>query len=720
MAVAGLTRWLLLATAIAVASPTMVVAQPEANLSVRVTGAGRALPGARVTLDRVARLADRAGLVRFTAGPGAHRLVVAAVGWIPDTVTLVLAAADTSISIELSEAPAELETLIVTTARTHRRIDDEAIRVEVLDTEEIDEKQLMTPGDIVMMLNETGGVRAQTTNPSLGGAGIRIRGLRGRYTQVLADGLPLFGERIGAFGPLQIPPIDLRQVEIIKGVASALFGGSALGGVVNLISRPPSGGGTTLLNATSLGGADLVSYLGRELSPNWGVTALVGGHTQPKVDRDRDGWADVAGYRRAVVRPRLFWHDSTGQSFLATVGATVESRTGGTLPGRLAPDGLPFEERVGTTRVDGGLVGRWRVGAGRWLQLRSSGTSLRHEHQFGPVDEPDRHVTWFAEAAVTETRGQTELLLGAAISADRYRSERLPAFDFAFTVPGIFVQADHAGRRGAVAASVRLDHHSRYGTQLSPRVSGLVKTGSGWSLRGSLGAGFFGPTPLVEETERTGLARLLPLGTLRAERAVSASIDVRGMLGPLEANLSAFTARIAHAAEVRDAATALPRVELVNAVQVTRSSGADLSLVFRRSPFAVIGSYAFVATSEPEPNGTSRRPTPLTPRHTAGLVAVAEGERGRIGLELYYTGRQSLEANPYRSSSEPYLVLGLLAERRFGRASLFVNFENLTDVRQTKTDPLIRPFRAPDGNWTVDAWGPLDGRVVNGGVRWTW
>lgn len=134
----------------------------------------------------------------------------------------------------------------------------------------------------------------------------------------------------------------------------------------------------------------------------------------------------------------------------------------------------------------------------------------------------------------------------------------------------------------------------------------------------------------------------------------------------------------------------------------------------------MIGSYAFVATSEPEPNGTSRRPTPLTPRHTAGLVAVAEGERGRIGLELYYTGRQSLEANPYRSSSEPYLVLGLLAERRFGRASLFVNFENLTDVRQTKTDPLIRPFRAPDGNWTVDAWGPLDGRVVNGGVRWTW
>jgi iron complex outermembrane receptor protein len=201
---------------------------------------------------------------------------------------------------------------------------------------------------------------------------------------------------------------------------------------------------------------------------------------------------------------------------------------------------------------------------------------------------------------------------------------------------------------------------------------------------------------------------------------VSGSVDVRGALGPLEVNASVFAARIAHPVQVRDAATDLPRVELVNASGPTRSSGADVSLVFRRGPLAVIGSYAFVATSEPDPAGAGRRATPLTPRHTAGLVAVTEGERGRVGLEVYYTGRQSLEPNPYRASALPYVVVGLLAERRIGRASLFVNLENLTDVRQTKTNPLVRPIRAADGNWTVDAWGPLDGRVVNGGVRWAW
>ena len=117
------------------------------------------------------------------------------------------------------------------------------MRVEVLAREEIEEKMLMTPGDIVMMLNEMGGMRVQATSPSLGAASVRIQGMRGRYTRFLSDGLPLFGE-VGGLGLLQIPPMDLGQVEVIKGVASALYGAGAMGGVVNLISRRPGGTGT--------------------------------------------------------------------------------------------------------------------------------------------------------------------------------------------------------------------------------------------------------------------------------------------------------------------------------------------------------------------------------------------------------------------------------------------------------------------------------------------
>jgi len=63
------------------------------------------------------------------------------------------------------------------------------------------------------------------------------------------------------------------------------------------------------------------------------------------------------------------------------------------------------------------------------------------------------------------------------------------------------------------------------------------------------------------------------------------------------------------------------------------------------------------------------------------------------------------------------MVVGVLGERQFGRLRVFVNGENLTDVRQTRWDPLLRPSRATDGRWTVDAWAPLDGRNINAGVR---
>ena len=106
-----------------------------------------------------------------------------------------------------------------------------------------------------------------------------------------------------------------------------------------------------------------------------------------------------------------------------------------------------------------------------------------------------------------------------------------------------------------------------------------------------------------------------------------------------------------------------------------------------------------------------------TPRHNFGLVGMAENEDGRLGIEVYYTGRQRLEANPYRDVSKPYVVVGILAEKRIGPLRLFINGENLTGVRQTRWDPILRTDRAVDGRWTVDAWAPLEGRVINGGVR---
>jgi iron complex outermembrane receptor protein len=620
----------------------------------------------------------------------------------------------------LEEEPEAEESgeIIVQGTRFRRRLQDETIRVEIVTREEIEEKLLMRPGNIAMLVNETGGVRVQVTSPSLGAANIRVQGMEGRYAQLLADGLPLYGGQASSLGLLQIPPTDLGQVEVIKGAASALYGASALGGVINLISRRPGDApeAELLVNVTSRNGQDVTAYLAAPIAGGLASSITGGFHRQSAHDLDSDGWIDIPRYARWTVRPRLFWEGDTGASAYLTVGAMKEDRVGGTVPGRTTPDGAPFPQTQDTQRFDVGLVAETPVGGMGTAHFRASGMTQGHAHRFGPVLERDRHATLFAETSLAGGSEATPWVAGLAFQRDAYRSETFPLFNYTFSVPGIFAQVEHKVRDDlTLAASARLDVHNAYGTQFSPRFSLLYRPGA-WRVRASLGRGFYAPTPFVEEIEESGLSRLQPLGRLRAETAQTASADVGYTRGPVEASVNLFASNIDHATRLER--VDLDSVRLVNLEGQTRIRGSEVLLRYRRNGFTITGSYLYVDATEPGEAGRGRRAVPLTPRHSGGLVGMWEDhDKGRLGIEAYYTGRQQLEDNPFRSSSRPYFHLGILGEVVLGPARLFVNAENLLNVRQTKYDPLIRPNRAPDGRWTVDVWAPTDGFVINAGVR---
>jgi outer membrane receptor for ferrienterochelin and colicins len=624
----------------------------------------------------------------------------------------------TSLQPSAASEPDEGEDIIVQATRSGRRVQDEPIRVEVLDREEVEEKILMQPGNISMLVSETPGLRVQITSPALGAANVRVQGLKGRYTQILADGLPLYGGQTPSIGLLQIPPTDLGQVEIIKGAASALYGPSALGGVINLVSRRPSPEqqGELLLNVTTRGGQDMTAYNSGPLTEALSYSLTGGFNRQDRQDIDGDGWSNIAGYGRWTLRPRLFWEGASGAKAYLTVGALAEQRRGGTLAGRVAPDGTAFRQDQRSRRLDAGLNAQAPIEGIGTFYLRASGVTQAHRHTFGEVVENDRHRTVLSEASLGGDFSDTTWLAGAAYQVDSYRSRTFPAFDYTYRVPAIFVQAEQKLLSDlTLAGSARLDDHSEYGTRLSPRVSMLFKPGP-WTVRASLGHGFYAPTPFIEEVEAAGLSRIEPLGGLRAETADTASIDFGYARGPIEASLSLFGSNIDHAVQLRDVSA--NRAELVNANGVTRTRGAELLLRYRLDAVTFTGSYVHTDAREPNPNDGGRRLVPLTPRNTAGLTAVWEKHgRGRLGLEAYYTGRQELEDNPYRTRSRPYVELGAMGELVLGNISLFLNAENLLNFRQTRYDPLLLPRRAPDGAWTVDAWGPLDGRTINGGVR---
>ncbi len=601
------------------------------------------------------------------------------------------------------QAPAVEVSITVEATRTGGRLEDSPLRVEILEREEIEEKMLMTPGDIVMMLNEMGGMRVQATSPSLGAASVRVQGMRGRYTRFLSDGLPLFGE-VGGLGLLQIPPMDLGQVEVIKGVASSLYGAGAMGGVVNLISRVPGPEPTRelLVNRSTRGGTDAVAFFAQPLDNGWGLTVLSGGHWQERADVNGDGWSDLPRYARGTARPRLFWTNDKGNRLFATVGVTMEDREGGA---------ASHVEAINTRSFDAGLLDQ-RVMRGTFVVTSRAAVSHKaHTHQFGHTREGDRHATAFGEVTVRGAAGAHTWVAGAAIEHERYDNDDVPRFDHAYTIPAVFVQDDVMVKPWlSFSASARLDHHTEYGTFFSPRVSALVRAGA-WNGRASFGTGFFGPSALTEETEAAGLMRLSMPQPLRAELGRSGSIDITRSSGPLSTTLTVFSSRVRSSIKIdRD------REYVIRNADATTNAGVEFLATLRREPFAVTGTYTFVRSREDD--GGSIADVALTPRHSSGIVGMWEKEdSGRIGIEMYYTGWQRLEANPYAERSEPYVIVGVLGERQFGRLRLFINGENLGDVRQTKWHPMARPMPAADGRSTVDAWAPLEGRNINGGVR---
>jgi iron complex outermembrane receptor protein/outer membrane receptor for ferrienterochelin and colicins len=106
---------------------------------------------------------------------------------------------------------------------------------------------------------------------------------------------------------------------------------------------------------------------------------------------------------------------------------------------------------------------------------------------------------------------------------------------------------------------------------------------------------------------------------------------------------------------------------------------------------------------------------PLVPKNRLNSALLIEREgRFKAGVEAYYTGRQFLSN---RARTEPYWVFGIFGEKSFGKISLFVNAENITDTRQSRFGPVVFP---PHQNPTFsEIYTHTEGRVFNGGIKIT-
>jgi outer membrane receptor for ferrienterochelin and colicins len=171
-------------------------AQSLTAVTVVVQSASGPVAGATIVVGPATADTDETGRAVVRVPPGPVSVFVTKAGFADLQQSITVAEGTMDLVVDLVAAPSvEEEVVVVASTRTGRRVEDQPTRVEVLGREEIEEKMLMTPGDIVMMLNEMGGLRVQATSPSIGAATVRVQGMKGRYTRFLSDGCRSSGSR---------------------------------------------------------------------------------------------------------------------------------------------------------------------------------------------------------------------------------------------------------------------------------------------------------------------------------------------------------------------------------------------------------------------------------------------------------------------------------------------------------------------------------------------
>jgi iron complex outermembrane receptor protein len=199
-------------------------------------------------------------------------------------------------------------------------------------------------------------------------------------------------------------------------------------------------------------------------------------------------------------------------------------------------------------------------------------------------------------------------------------------------------------------------------------------------------------------------------------------IDVTGRVLGAELLVTGYASMIRHAIQLADAEDGSGQGILVNASGDTRIGGIEAAAIWRFGGVGkFLGTYGYSRGTRPDATSGTREAMPLTPRHRVGgdLMFEKPGVY-RWGVEGTWYGEQALDDNPYRTRSKPYVYTMAIVVRQLGPVEAVANFENLLNVRQTDTDPLVRPTMGTGGRWTTDLWAPVEGFMANVALRYRW
>lgn len=709
----------------------------QSNLRVAVSSDedGEPLDGVTVLEEGTEKITytDSTGMATITGiDSGEHNLIVSYLGYFRKKVKVSLPLKNQNpIEIKLQPQSEELEEVVVVTTRNEKRSEDLPTRVETISQAEVEERSNDKPSDVSHVLREQPGVQVQRTSATGGTMSIRLQGMKSRYVQVLKDGFPLFGGFANVIGITQIPPLDLKQVEIIKGPSSTLYGGDAIAGVINLITREPNEKPVydLMVNAESAKSVDVGTYCAQKF--NWFSFSLLGMYRwQKEKDWNGDNFSETPKLQRYSVSPQLYFDLSPKAKINLGASYTHENRLGGALPyinGKQDSVYSYYEKNL-SDHISTNFKFQYDFGGQGKLTLKNAVNYFNREltipfyyfkgTQLGSASEVNYHFA----------RKNHDLVVGMDFRTDNFKEANDSSSvkrNYTYYTGGLFAQYSYElNHKSTFEGGLRLDYNNIYKIYALPHLAWRQKWNEIFSTRVNAGMGYKLPNVFQDESEEARFINVYPIGdSVKPELSLGGTVDLLVKLPnynglSITLNQMYFLTHIFNPLLPQtkgvEGCNGLDCTELYysngHGYQESRGIETSIKMHYRGVDLAVV----YTLTDNNFKLDDVKSIAPLTSKHILSLLAGYEIKNFATGIDCYYYSPVKLSNG---SVGRGIWEFGIVAQYSFKYMVIFANLENVFDIRQTSYGPIVFANPTLAHPRFAEIYAPLEGRLFNAGFK---
>ena len=489
---------------------------------------------------------------------GYHQIIASSLGMIKKKLDIDIKEGLNVIDIDLKPSIYNLDQVVVTGTKTFKRRTQSPVIVNVIDSRQLENVQAC---NLAEGLKFQPGLRVETDCQTCNYTQLRMNGLTGGYSQILINGRAIFSPLTGLYGMEQIPTNMIDRIEVVRGGGSSLYGSSAIGGIVNVITKIPTSNNYSLGYDFSIINGDtqdkVISGNATVISDNKnsGATFFVNNRNRGWYDHNGDNFSELPSLRDNTFGATLFLLPSKNQKLEANLGSIHEYRYGGEMI-----DGIPHFSMQSEERVHDVLLGNLdyqinfndaRSSFIAYLAAQQTNrthyTGIRPEigsaadviHLENPPYGTSLNTTKQAGFQINHTInkffGPNVLTLGSEVVADDVMDE-ISTYNYIVdqkvVTQGVFFQSDwELTKSFNLLSGARFDKHSLLDNiVVSPRLSFLYKLRRETQFRLTYSTGFRAPqafdTDLHMAFSGGGISRIILADDLKQERSKSLSASV--------------------------------------------------------------------------------------------------------------------------------------------------------------------------------------------------